>query len=130
MVPFEHQKVIFTEICEREQWILDNAYGHWVEVPLKNVDLIIALDYPRWVSMGRLFRRTLDRLLDQKLICNGNRESLRGILSRDSILVWYFRSFRRKRARIKAWEQEGRRMLVFRQPQEAEKWLATLTNSS
>lgn len=90
-------------ICAGPEWILDTAYGKWLEVPLSRAELIVALDYPRWFSLQRLLRRTIARALDRRLVCNGNRESLRQALSRDSILMWHFQSFRRKRRRIRQW---------------------------
>lgn len=130
IVPFEHQNIIFKEICDREEWVMDSAYGHWLEIPVARVELIVAMDYPRWVSFGRLFKRTVKRWIDQQPVCNGNYESLRVIFSRDSILLWHFRSFRRKRERIKAWEAEGREIIVFRNPKEADRWLDSLLKSS
>lgn len=124
IVPFAHQRVLFTEICDRDEWILDSAYGHWLEIPLARTELIVALDYPRWLSFGRLCKRTFQRWIDQEPVCNGNRESFRVIFSRDSILLWHFRSFKRKRERIRAWQEEGKPMVYFRHPREAEAWLA------
>jgi len=102
-VPADEQRRRIAAICAGPEWILDTAYGKWLEVPLLRAELIVALDYPRWFSLQRLLRRTTARALDQRLICNGNRESLRQILSRDSILMWHFQSFRRKRRRIRRW---------------------------
>jgi hypothetical protein len=45
-------------------------------------------------------------MVDRTVICNGNRESLRNTLSKDSILAWHFRSFMSKRTRIRAWEAD------------------------
>jgi adenylate kinase family enzyme len=103
VVPVDEQRRRIEAICRREEWILDSAYGQWLDVPLARVDLIIGLDYPRWQSFGRLCRRTLIRMVDRTSICNGNRESLRNTFSRDSILAWHFRSFHSKRQRIRAW---------------------------
>ena len=86
--------------------ILDTAYGKWLDVPLGYAQLIVALDYPRWFSLQRLVRRTVTRLFDRRLICNGNRESLRGLFSRDSIISWHFRSVNRKRQRIRRWSND------------------------
>jgi len=63
----------------------------------------VPLDYPRWFSLQRLVRRTAARLLDRRVICNGNRESLRTTFSRDAIVLWHFQSFARKRERIRQW---------------------------
>ncbi|MBC8065078.1 MAG: adenylate kinase [Chlorobia bacterium] len=129
IVPFDDQRVIFRDLCSSDAWILDNAYGHWIEIPLERVQLIVALDFPRWVSFGRLLKRTLRRLVDQETVCNGNRESLRLMLSRDSILLWHFRSFRRKRERIRKWVEEGVPVVHLKNPLEARVWLNGLSDS-
>jgi len=127
-IEVEEQRRRISAICEGPEWILDSAYAKWLDVPMASVQLIIALDYPRVVSFTRLMRRTLKRIVDQKPVCNGNRESLRQALSRNSILLWHFKSFKRKRARMRGWlkEVEGVRVLRFAQPREAEKWLKTV----
>jgi adenylate kinase family enzyme len=102
-VPAEEQRRRVHAICEGAEWILDTAYGTWLDEPLGRAELIVALDYPRWFSLQRLVRRTLARLISGRLICNGNRETLRMIVSRDSIIGWHFRSFGRKRERIRRW---------------------------
>ena len=99
----EEQRRRITAICARPRWVLDTAYSQWLDVPLARVQLIVALDYPRWLSLGRLMRRTLLRAVDHRPVCNGNTETFRAAFSRDSIIVWHFRSFARKRSRIRAW---------------------------
>jgi hypothetical protein len=105
---------------------LDTAYGKWIDIPLERVQLIVALDYPRWVSLGRLLKRTFARAADGKPICNGNRETWRLALSRDSIILWHFKSFARKRSRIKKWITEGRTVIHLRCPKDTERWLDSL----
>jgi adenylate kinase family enzyme len=116
-------------ICAGERWILDTAYGSWRETVLARTDLIVALDYPRWVSLGRLVRRTVMRAVDHRPICNGNTESFRQAFSRDSIIVWHFRSFTRKRKRIREWAANPPVPEVVRltSPRAARHWLATLS---
>ena len=96
----EEQRSRIQAICDQDAWILDTAYGKWIDVPLARAELIVALDYPRWVSLGWLIKRTLARATDREPVCNGNQESWKLMFSRDSILLWHFKSFRRKRARI------------------------------
>lgn len=124
-VPLEEQRRRLAEICAGERWILDTAYGQWLDIPLARVQLIVALDFPRWVSLSRLLRRTAARIVDRRPICNGNRESLRTALSRESIIAWHFRSFRRKRARIRAWsaDESGPEVRRFTSPRMVEDWL-------
>jgi adenylate kinase family enzyme len=124
-VPVDEQRRRIAAICAGERWILDTAYGAWLEVPLARVELIVALDYPRWRSLGRLIRRTLLRNLDHKPICNGNTESLRQTFSRDSIIVWHFQSFARKRDRIRVWvaDESGPDVVRLTSPVAARRWL-------
>jgi adenylate kinase family enzyme len=75
-VPLAEQRRRIEAICAEDRWILDTAYGQWLDIPLARVQLIVALDYPRWISLGRLLRRTLVRAVDHHPICNGNFETL------------------------------------------------------
>ncbi|MDX6325595.1 MAG: hypothetical protein QOK15_1949 [Nocardioidaceae bacterium] len=127
-LPEEEQRRRFTEICAEDSWILDSAYGIWSDIPLARAQLVVGLDYPRLVSLGRLLRRTAVRIVDRREICNGNVETLREALSRDSIVAWHFRSFRRKRERLVAWEADPAAppVLRLRTPAETEAWLASL----
>jgi adenylate kinase family enzyme len=106
VVPLEEQRKRIENICRQDEWILDSGYAKWLDIPMNRVDLIIGLDYPRWQSFGRLCRRSLIRLIDRTVICNGNRESLRNMFSKDSLLLWHFKSFKRKRLRIRTWESD------------------------
>lgn len=90
-------------IAEQDAWVLDSACSAWSEIVLARAELIVGLDYPRWFSLQRLLRRTIVRMVDKQLICNGNVETLRNVVGRDSIVRWHFRSFSRKRTRIRAW---------------------------
>ena len=95
---------------------------------MARADLVVGLDYPRWRSFGRLLRRTVRRLVTGEEICNGNRESLGSVLSRDSILVWHVSAFGRARRRMRAWQADpsGPPVLLFRSPAELWRWLAGL----
>jgi adenylate kinase family enzyme len=131
-VSLDEQRRRVNEICAQPEWILDAAYGQWLEIPLARVELIVALDYPRWVSLQRLVRRAVARSLDKRPICNGNTESLRYLFSRQSIVLWHFVSFSRKRERISAWMQQpaGPVVMRFTRPAELERWMAGLTRAS
>lgn len=127
----EEQRRIFTEICAEEQWVLDSAYGTWRDVVLDRVDLVVALDYPRWRSLSRLLRRTLRRAATRETVCGGNTESWRQMVSRDSILVWHVRSFAPKRDRMRAWAagEQGPPVLLVRSPRELDAWIAALPSA-
>lgn len=125
-VPDGEQRRRLEAVCSEERWILDAAYGRWLDIPFARVQLVVALDFPRWVSLVRLVRRSVARAVDRQTMCNGNHESFRHLFSRDSIVVWHFRSFRRKRDRMRAWETDpaGPAVVRLRSPREVERWLA------
>lgn len=130
-VPLDEQRARIEAKCAGDAWILDSAYSKWIDIPLARVELIIGLDFPRWVSFGRLVRRTFGRALDRKPICNGNTESFRIIFSRESILAWHFRSFHRKAERIRKWEGTGEYAVQrFTRPRHVDEWLLALEDSS
>jgi adenylate kinase family enzyme len=126
-VPEDEQRRRVEAICAGEQWVLDTAYGRWLDIPLARVELIVALDFPRWLSLFRLIRRSIARAIDRKPICNGNQESFRHLFSQDSIIGWHFKSFSRKRHRIREWEADpsGPEVVRLSSPREVEQWLVT-----
>lgn len=128
-VPVQEQRRRIAALCARDRWIIDHGYSSWLDLVLARVELIVALDYPRWLSLGRLSRRTLLRNLDHRPICNGNTESLRHTFSRDSIIAWHFRSFGRKRDKMRRWAADpppGVQVVRLTSPAAARGWLASL----
>jgi adenylate kinase family enzyme len=122
--PRDEQRDLAARIAASDEWVLDTAYGHWRDVVLARAELIVALDYPRLVSLARLLRRTGRRVVTGERACNGNRESLRQALSSESIIGWHFRSFSSKRDRIATWEADQSSPPVVRQA-----WLEDLRRS-
>ncbi|MEZ2370104.1 adenylate kinase [Arthrobacter sp. RCC_34] len=121
----EDMRAIAEDIVARQEWILDSAYRQFREPALARAELVVGLDYSRVFSFGRLVRRTFLRVKDRTPACNGNIETLRRALSNDSILLWHFRSFPGKRARIRAWADDPSAppVLVFRKATELDRWL-------
>lgn len=124
-IPPDEQRIRISAICARDRWVLDSAYGHWRDIPLSRAELIVGLDYPRWLSLARLIRRTGRRMIRRELVCNGNRESLRSAFSRDSIIVWHFRAFKRKQRRMREWHADPDLppVLLFRSHRAVDAWL-------
>ena len=122
-VPLPHDEQIahFDALTRTDAWVLDSAYGPWRRLAHERADLVVALDYARWTSLARLLRRTVTRIVDQQEVCNGNRESWRAVFARDSLVLWHFTSFRRKRAEMRAWEAaaSGPPVIRVRRPRHA-----------
>jgi len=112
-----------------EAWVFDGTHGPWRQLVLDRVDLLVGLDYPRWLSFLRLLRRTVLRAVRRTPICHGNVESWRrAFAGRDSILLWHVTSFAGKRAGIRrlAAAESGPPVLVFRRPRDLDAWIDSL----
>ncbi len=122
------QRRRFAAIAAEPRWVLDTAYSGWSDLVVPRTELIVGLDFPRWFSFQRLVRRTLARIVDRRPICNGNVETIRTALGADSILRWHFRSFARKRKRMRRWyaAQNGPPVLMFTRGRDLDAWIARL----
>ncbi|WP_346959807.1 adenylate kinase [uncultured Arthrobacter sp.] len=122
------QRELAARIAGQDQWVLDSAYGVWRDLVVPRADLIVGLDYPRWLSLLRLVRRSLRRIIAREEVCNGNRETLGRLLAPDSIIGWHFRSFSRKRRVMRELESSPgtAEVIIFQHPRELEAWLQSL----
>jgi len=78
-------------------WVVDGNYWRRLQAVTDTADTVLWLDYPRWLVVARLSRRTVGRLVTRRRLWNGNRERWRSLVRRDpleNILVW-------------AWTQHG-----------------------
>ncbi|MET0920810.1 MAG: adenylate kinase [Acidimicrobiia bacterium] len=126
--PRDEQRELASQIAQSDEWVLDTTYSHFRDVVLPRTELIVALDYPRLVSLTRLVRRTRRRIVTRESVCNGNVVTLRSELAPGSIILWHFRSFKRKRAQIDAWERDpdAPPVVRLRSAQMTDEWLAAL----
>lgn len=124
--PVDEQRALAKAIADQPAWILDTAYGKWKDVVVPRAQLVVALDYPRHVSLRRLIKRTVSRVLSREAMCNGNVESIRQAFSRESILIWHFRSFQRKRRRIAELlvDPDGPAVIRLTSPEQTRRWVA------
>jgi len=125
----DDERAIAGSIAAQDHWVLDSVYGKWSDLVVPRAQLIVALDYPRWVSLTRLLRRTTRRILTKERICNGNTESLRKqLFTADSIILWHFKSFTRKHRTIHRLHADPAKppVMIFRRPAELAAWFVAL----
>jgi adenylate kinase family enzyme len=118
-------------IVAADAWVLDGNYGKVRDVVWLRADTVVFLDYPLWLSFGRLLWRTVTRSFMGTELWAGNRESIRrALLDRDSILLYALSTYRRRRRSLFAAREnsdfEHIQFIFFRWPRQAERWLATL----
>lgn len=128
----EQQREIATDVAARDSWVLDSAYGVWRDIVVPRAELVVALDYPRWLSLGRLIRRSVRRVVTRQPVCNGNVETLARLFAKDSIFYWHFNSFARKKRVFRAWQADPDMppVLVFRKPRELDNWLTQVATAT
>jgi adenylate kinase family enzyme len=102
-------------------YIIDGNYRKVRDLTWDTCDTIIWLDYPRPLVMKRVILRTIKRVVTREELWNGNRESFRkSFLSRDSIILWSWNTYERRKADYtelqRHYEGKGVRFLVIRSP--------------
>jgi adenylate kinase family enzyme len=115
-------------------WVVDGNYTNDAQdLVWGRADTVVWLNYSYPVTIYRIVSRTLRRLVTREECCNGNRESLRLALSRDSIIWWALRTYHRRRAeipaRLAAMEKRGALIIRLHSPREANRWLARLASA-
>lgn len=102
-----HDKEYLAKISEAvssETWVLDGNYSRTNPIKWQNVDIIIWIDYSYIRTFFQLFKRTLYRIITKQEIWpqTGNIESFkRTFLSKDSILIWFFKNYSKNKHRYK-----------------------------
>jgi adenylate kinase family enzyme len=127
--PEEFRAHVATAVAE-DGWVIDGNYAVAQDVLWPRVDTVIWLDYELGLVLGRALRRTARRLLRGEPCCNGNRETLRIIFGRDSIVLWVLQTHARRRREFRrelpALVAGGVRVIRFGDPKAAEAWLAAV----
>lgn len=122
---------IFRERVEHtlrgSQWITDGNYSKVQDIVWVRADTLIWLDYTLPVILSRLLRRTATRVMSREELWNGNRESWRDALSRDSILFWALKTYRKRRRDIPEMvlrpQYSHLQVIRLRTPLQADQWL-------
>ncbi len=120
----------------KDRWVLDGNYSRTTPIKWQEVQLIIWLDMPFWLTLSRVTKRAIQRSMSQEELWpgTGNRETLRkSFLSRDSIILWSITSYRRNRQRYAGMMTSPRyRHLPFLRltsPQAVERFLDTCSEN-
>jgi adenylate kinase family enzyme len=124
----ELKEKVRAEITAAQTWVIDGNYSVVRELLWQMADTIIWLDYPLWLILVRLWRRTWKHVTRRTELWNGNRETVNNaFLSRDSLFLYVIKVFRKRRrlyTRLFA-ERSNQQAtyLHFRNPRELEQWM-------
>lgn len=122
-------------LTEGDRWVVDGNYRAVVrEGPVwARADTVVWLDLPKRTAMRQVTSRTIKRVVTREELWNGNRESVRGLLSLDPercMPLWTWTQYDRKRSQVeRAMADPALAHLNFvrlRSRGEVEAWLASL----
>jgi len=134
-LPDEQFRERVAERIAADAWVVDGNYGGAGIRPMvwARADTVIWLDTSLLVILARLFRRTTGRILRREELWNGNRETFRNsFLSRQSLFIWAFRTYWRRRRLMPEWLAlyPHLRLVRLRSANEARRWLDGLDERS
>jgi adenylate kinase family enzyme len=116
-----------------DRWVVDGNYRPVEDLVQAGADTIIWLDLARWRVMSRIVRRSLRRVITREELWNGNRESMRKLVSRDpeqNVIVWSWQHHPKYRARYGTWSDDGtwasKDVFRLRTPAEVSRFRASL----
>ncbi len=126
-VPLEIFRERVAQAVAAPSWTCDGNYSKLEGIVWRHADTVVWLDYGFGVNLSRLLRRTARRVCTGEECCNGNRERLLKVFSRDSILLWFFKTHRRRRRQYPAMlarpENAHLKIVRLRSPRQADAWL-------
>ena len=85
------------EATQKPEWVISGNYKKFQDIFWPRADVMIWLDYPFYFVFMRLLNRSLRRVVGRQAICNGNYETWKKLFSKDSIIVWLFKSYWRRK---------------------------------
>jgi adenylate kinase family enzyme len=134
MAPQEVFEQRVNAVTSQERWVIAGNYSRVRALIWSRADTLVWLDYPFWLVFWRLTKRTFTRIITrEELWGTGNRETWGKAFGRDSLFLWFFKTYgRRKREYPQLLDlPENAHLTVIRQkhPRQAETWLNTIAPS-
>ena len=130
--PKEEFRSLATEAVAPELWVLDGNYSAVRDILWARATTLIWLNYPFHVVAWRAVSRTFRRVFGRQVMWSGNRETFRkSFMSKDSILWWVLKTYRRRRQEYPhLFKEPANRHLqitVLTSPAEAERFLRSVS---
>ena len=116
-------------------WTFDGNLGPSAEdeMVLSRCDTLVWLDLPRWQVMAAITFRTFWRAVTRERMWHGNVERWRNVFSSDSMIVWSWKTFSRRRRQYGALFVDGahahRVRIRLHSRGEVSRWLRSLPGS-
>ena len=116
------------EAVAGDAWVVDGNYTSSRDLVWPKATAVVWLDYPLWLNLWRMAKRTIPRIVTKEPLWQGNTETFRQqFLSRNSMFLWVIKTHGRRRATYPAAfaQSEHAHLTVVRHrsPRETRAWL-------
>lgn len=132
--PDDEFRALAADATKGARWVVDGNYSQNRDVIWPKAEMVIWLDYPLWLTMGRVVRRTVRRAVTREELWHGNKEPLSNLLSLDpkkSIIAWAWTTHAPRRQRYEEMLEDPRWSHIdfrrVRRPRQAARVLDELT---
>lgn len=123
------------EFTEQPHWVIDGNYSHVRDIIWSKADVIAFIDLPRFRVMVRVVKRTMFRLFRREEMWNGNRESLRNVMSLDparNIMLWSWTTHAKYHEQVPAdarSQADHAQILMLRSPRDVDQFLNSMNTA-
>jgi adenylate kinase family enzyme len=122
------------EAIAAPSWVVDGNYSQVRDLVWARATAIIWLNYRFRIIFWRAVTRTIRRIARREILFGDNRETIRkSFFSRDSILWWVIRTYRKRRRQFPLLLAEPAyaelRIFIFEHPRDAQRFLDELPAS-
>lgn len=129
-VPNDVMRQRVSQALSGNSWVVDGNYSIVRDIVWGKADTIVWLDYSFPVVMSRVLWRTFQRLVKQQEVCNGNRETWKTTIRRDSVILWALQTYHKNRRQyallLKKPEYAHLLVVRVRSLEETQNWLSLI----
>jgi adenylate kinase family enzyme len=119
-----------TRAVSADSWVADGNYHQVRDIVWGRADTVVWLDYRLTTILLRLAQRTLKRIFTRERLWNANVERLSGLLSRDSVFWWAFKTYKPRKKiyprLLGQHEYSGLSVVRLESPKGADYWISKL----
>ena len=114
--------VIVEEVAKKTRWIIDGNYSRTIDIRLKSADMIIFLDYSKYLCLYRAIKRSFQNRNKNRLdITEGCREKFDMEFYK---WIWNFpKRSRQKIITALSYLKDQKKIFIFKHPKELKKWI-------
>ncbi len=96
--PLDEFRRLTNETTQKPAWIISGNGGRVRDVYWPRADTLVWIDYSFSQVFWQLLNRSIRRIINKQVVCNGNTESWQRFFNpKNSIIIWFLKNFYRKK---------------------------------